>query len=252
MDTTVIIHIYNEEYMLPFWLKHHKNIFNHGIIIDYRSTDNSINICKEICPTWDIITTRNEMFDAKNVDLEVMDIEDKISGIKICLNVTEFLFTLKPLIHYFKEDESLSYAIKVTSPYSVNTYYPENNHELFEDMLNEDVFCHNDRDYRQLHNFGNGAYSRGRHATSNPITNNDIELHIIWTGYYPFNELVLKRKLQIKNNIPESDKKLGIGYQHLFDADTIMSVIKEKADSGWPLKHINPSLYKMLELYLTF
>ena len=119
-------------------------------------------------------------------------------------------------------------------------------------MLNEDVFCHNDRDYRQLHNFGNGAYSRGRHATSNPITNNDIELHIIWTGYYPFNELVLKRKLQIKNNIPESDKKLGIGYQHLFDADTIMSVIKEKADSGWPLKHINPSLYKMLELYLTF
>ena len=27
-------HIYNEEYLLPFWLNHHKNIFDHGVIID--------------------------------------------------------------------------------------------------------------------------------------------------------------------------------------------------------------------------
>jgi hypothetical protein len=60
INSTVIIHIYNEEYLLPFWLNHHKNIFNHGIIID-----NSINICKEICPT------RNPDFGHLNVDLEV-------------------------------------------------------------------------------------------------------------------------------------------------------------------------------------
>jgi len=33
-------HIYNEEYLLPFWLKHHKKIFDHGVIIDNFSTDN--------------------------------------------------------------------------------------------------------------------------------------------------------------------------------------------------------------------
>jgi hypothetical protein len=32
---TVISHIFNEEYLLPFWLEHHRTIFDHGIIIDY-------------------------------------------------------------------------------------------------------------------------------------------------------------------------------------------------------------------------
>lgn len=67
MNSTVLIHIYNEEYLLPFWLNHHKNIFNHGIIIDYRSTDKSIEIYKQICPNWDIIISRNLYFTAIDV-----------------------------------------------------------------------------------------------------------------------------------------------------------------------------------------
>lgn len=34
---TVLMHIYNEEYLLPFWLNHHKNIFDHGVIVNYDS-----------------------------------------------------------------------------------------------------------------------------------------------------------------------------------------------------------------------
>ena len=56
---TVISHIYNEEYLLPFWLQYHSKIFNDGIIIDYYSTDNSINIINKICPNWKIIKTKN-------------------------------------------------------------------------------------------------------------------------------------------------------------------------------------------------
>lgn len=59
MDTTktyLFAHIKNEEDLLPQWLNHHKNMFDHGVIIDYGSTDNSINIIKEICPTWSIIS----------------------------------------------------------------------------------------------------------------------------------------------------------------------------------------------------
>ena len=91
MKKTVICHFYNEQYLLPAWLKHHKNIFDHGILIDYHSTDNSVEICKKICPEWQVITSRNTCFDAQSVDREVMDLERDLQGWRMCLNVTEFL-----------------------------------------------------------------------------------------------------------------------------------------------------------------
>lgn len=92
MKLTLISHIYNEEYLLPFWLNYHKNIFDYGIIINYDSTDKSLAIIKEICPEWSIINSRNKYYIPHEVDNEVMDIEKKIDGYKICLNVTEYLF----------------------------------------------------------------------------------------------------------------------------------------------------------------
>ena len=91
INATVLCHFYNEEYLLPFWLKHHHSIFTHGIMIDYHSTDKSVEIIKELCPTWEIRTTKNEMFDAYLVDKEVMEIEETLIGFKIVLNVTEFI-----------------------------------------------------------------------------------------------------------------------------------------------------------------
>ena len=91
MKKTIISHFYNEEHLLPWFLLHHKEIFDHGVMIDYHSTDNSVNIIKEICPTWDIITSRNLDFQAESVDLEVNDIERQINGWKVCLNTTEHL-----------------------------------------------------------------------------------------------------------------------------------------------------------------
>ena len=41
---TIITNIFNEEYLLPFWLDYHRRIFDHGIVIDYDSTDRSIEI----------------------------------------------------------------------------------------------------------------------------------------------------------------------------------------------------------------
>ena len=248
INSTVITHIYNEEYLLPFWLNHHKNIFNHGIIIDYRSTDNSINICKEICPTWEIRTTRNASFEALKVDSEVMDIENTLSGIKMVLNVTEFLFTLKPLQDYFN-DNSISYSVMTTSPYSLNNYYPTNNQELFKNLLNDDIKYHNDRGTRLLHNYNNGLYEVGRHETrhSNVLVNN--ELQIIWLGFFPLNEFTLKRKLQIKDNIPESDRVIGAGFQHLWDKEKMSNTNLEKFNSGLPLQKINIDLFQLLMNY---
>ena len=47
---TIIGTFYNEEYLLPYWLKHHTRLFDHGILINWGSTDNSVEIIKRYAP----------------------------------------------------------------------------------------------------------------------------------------------------------------------------------------------------------
>ena len=88
---TILSHFYNEEYLLPWWLNHHKKYFDHGIMVNYNSTDNSVKIIKEICPTWEIIDSENKFFDADLVNFEMQKIESTFDGWRIVLNTTEFL-----------------------------------------------------------------------------------------------------------------------------------------------------------------
>ena len=74
MKPTLVSHFYNEDYLMPWWLEHHKDMFDHGIMIDYSSTDNSVDIIKEICPHWEIRQSRNQFFGAREIDAEVEDI----------------------------------------------------------------------------------------------------------------------------------------------------------------------------------
>ena len=103
---TLISHIFNEEYLLPFWLEHHSQIFDHGIIIDYCSTDRSVEIINKICPKWKVVKTKNlnqngtPNFQAKLIDIEVNEIESTIDGYKMCLNATEFLICSNNSIMY--------------------------------------------------------------------------------------------------------------------------------------------------------
>jgi len=95
---TVITHFYNEEYLLPWWINHHKKLFDYGILIDYNSTDRSYEICKELCPPhWKIVKSVNEDFEPVPLDKEVMIYENNVDGFKIALTVTEFLITPIPL-----------------------------------------------------------------------------------------------------------------------------------------------------------
>ena len=48
---TLITHFYNEEYLLPFWIKHHRDVFDNAILINYRSTYNSDRLIKKLAPS---------------------------------------------------------------------------------------------------------------------------------------------------------------------------------------------------------
>jgi hypothetical protein len=244
--TTLLTNIYNEEYLLPFWLEHHKNMFDDLIIIDYYSTDRSMEICKEYWPNAFILTTKNADFDATNIDKEFMELEERIDGIKIVLNTTEFLILNKPIKELFADTpDKISLAITAVSPYSKQTFLPETNTELFTNLLTNDVvFCH-DRGDRQIHTYSNGAYEPGRHYTKNiSVPTNDA--HIVWLGYYPMNDMLLQRKMQIGPRVSSHDRQWGWGDQHNFSKEKLLKLNEERASTGIPLKVINRDLYTLL------
>jgi hypothetical protein len=258
MQTTVITHIYNEEYLLPFWLTHHKKIFDNGIIIDYRSTDRSLEICRTICPDWKIVTTRNSCFGAMEVDREVMDIEESIDGIKMVLNTTEFLLCNRPLKEIFQRHavsclatafqsftQPVAFRAPVIAPYTTDDTYPSTLKELFTGSLTASYHTQQWMDGRYVHSYKNGNYNLGRH-TIRYMFYDRSELFVLWCGFYPMNEHQMARKLQIKNNIPESDKQNGFGFQHLYDYDKIKSVQREKYASGKPLQELDHHAYNIL------
>lgn len=224
---TVISHFYNEEYLLPWWLKQHKKIFDHGILVNYNSTDRSVEIIREICPDWQIIDSENAEFCANACDQEIMKIENTISDYKICLNITEMLTKNKGA-----DDKNLEdYLSSSTSCYpilranmvdenpSIDVTYDDDLFEIKNWGILGDIGLH--PPHRYLHNHLNGDYSIGRHSTNLPTTDNNIPYTIYWYGFAPWNEKLIKRKTQIQSRIPEHNKQAGMGYQHLWDINKL-------------------------------
>ena len=87
----VIAPFRNEEYLLPFWLKHHREIFDHGVMIDYHSTDASADIVRSLVPDWELVPARYPRWDPIDEDFERMTHEARFQAWKIGLNITEFL-----------------------------------------------------------------------------------------------------------------------------------------------------------------
>ena len=212
---TIISHIYNEEYLLPYWLNHHKKYFRHGIIIDYCSTDSSIEIIKSICPSWEIVKTRNSDFDAKNIDEEVMDIEKTIGGPRICLNTTEFLVG-----DYSKiRNELIIPSVVMVDKVNEGSEFSN----LLDDRTNGIPYDKNQiRGCRCLHT-GNVRYGLGRHF-HHPNTDDFL---VLWYGFSPYNKQSIKRKLQIQDKISARDRSMGHGHQHITNEESLNKVFLE-------------------------
>jgi hypothetical protein len=232
IKTYVFSHIKNEEDLLPQWLNHHKHMFDHGVIIDFGSTDNSINIIKEICPTWDIISPTEPFGSCVNC---IQSIEEKYSGWKIALNTTEFLFIddLKKFIVDFEikhpdligircrgcvlvdDNDMYNKDIPILKQ-KTNGYFEEDTEYLIDKKYISEQPIHTEEEFikktaihisigidgrsRLLHKALNGAYTQGRHASHhlNVFPRNigfckDSELIICWLGYSP--SLIYKKRL---------------------------------------------------------
>ena len=209
---SVICHFFNEEYLLPWWLNHHKKYFDYGLMTNYASTDRSVEIIKEICPDWQVVDSVNPEFDAAECDIEIEYYEEQIPGWKIALNVTEFLVGKYSLL----TDEKSPKKIFIPSFYFVdesdNTVV-ESNKPLHEQLSNGIDFVDNPmiRKLRCLHNH-QIKYVPGRHFSNFDDTTDDFV--IFNYGFSPMNADLISRKLQIQHRIPESDKRKNWGSEH--------------------------------------
>ena len=228
---TVICHFYNEEFLMPWWCKHHKQIFDHGIMIDYRSTDRSVDIIKKICPDWEIVTTKNEFFDSTPIDAEVMEIEKKLEGWRIALNVTEFLYGNTD--HLISKDEMTQFLIgnyvfvDMEDPAKGPTYllhdYPlhAQRHWGFDPNTGDGQMPGGAmrRTNRSIHNFP-VQYKGGRHFGKTKRSFDD--LMIFYYGWCYTKEQGIERKTQILPKIHETNSP------HHRTKDQFLSELREQ------------------------
>ena len=221
MASTVIAHIYNEEYILPWWLEHHKKIFDHGIIIDYASTDKSLEIIKEICPTWEVVQSKNAEFNARLVDVEVLEYERKIEGWRICLNVTEFLVGdySKFLVDTIRSTQHL---IPTITFWDWNPDGELDKTKPLWEQKKQGIHYKTDfmaRRARSLHNVKTMEYDVGRHFASF----NNEEMMIFHYANCIASKGMLDRRLQIQTKVPEHDRIRGWGSHHYHGPNGVMT-----------------------------
>jgi hypothetical protein len=224
---TVICHVFNEDLLLPYWVRHHRELFDHGILIDYASTDRTVDVWRELAPaSWQVVPSRNRDFAGRTIDDEVMDYERlRAPGWTVTLNVTEFLVhedlrsyladlheSMRPFtgciaLHSYVMVDALAREAAYDRPLDERPLWEQRWHG-YRDPARV-------RGARFMHAQRDGAYGPGRHSTKHAWTPapGDAPL-ILWWGWSPWPH-VRARRLQIQTRIPQSDLKLGRGVQHV-------------------------------------
>lgn len=210
----IISSFYNEEYLLPWWLDHHKDMFEHGILFNYFSKDKSVEIIKRICPSWEVRNTRNKDWDPQTNDQEFMDAEKEVSGYKITLTTTEFLVGSLPKL----AKDPTTYKIPIVRMVDSN---PDEKPFYGMSLLKQKNMGFLDRSFRKrfLHNHPDGAYSVGRDRTSHKKT--PVPMWIYKYVFSPWTKEMKARRLQMKTHMSHEHLIRGWGRQHKHSRESL-------------------------------
>lgn len=240
MKKVLFTHIYNEEYLLPFWIKQHRDLFDHLVVVDRFSTDNSRDIIGDMWPGAEIHTSAYPQFDGLKTDYEMIQHEVRFEGCwKLILNATEFVASDQLDRCIIKTEESGRLGLLFQGAVMIDTepdIQPSCEKKLTEQKYSgvyeadfdykafgEPVYMRLSNRSRLLHRAYYGCYGPGRHQTALPATK-DIpryELSLWWYAFSPMNPQNIARKVQIGQAIPTEDVQRGWGAAHLAKADEI-------------------------------
>jgi hypothetical protein len=239
MSIGIVIHFYNEEFLLPFWIEQHKLIADEVIFINHQSTDKSLEIIRDnILPGWKVVDSTLNNFDASQTDVEAIYYERSLkTDIKIILNATEFLFADKNWILEWFAEHGPDSAARVRSISMIDNHFIDGQIQMpldkylwkninygsifnFDDGAN---FSIGDRLPRFMHSCATIDYDLGRHRLWHNDIRNMSDAFILWFGFAPWPN-VIDRKLQIQQRMPESDKIAHLGIQHIVDEEKLNEI----------------------------
>lgn len=221
--TLLISHFFNEEFLLPYWIMHHAPMFDEVILINYSSTDSSVELIKKLAPKhWRIVDSRNEFFDAVACDDEVFDVgkmyPDDIW--KIALTTTEFIVwpDMKKDLDLTPEDISC-YRLHNVAMVGDDSVPLNPNLPLVQQRCKYGERQTYDRFIHRYTNHLSKYYSPGRHFVHGPSVS-AMNAMLFKYLYTPWPES-LERKLQIGARQPEKDIIKGFGYHHQYSKEKI-------------------------------
>ena len=234
---------------MPYWLRHHYPLFDHGVLIDYASTDGSADIARTLAPGWEVRPSRNVWFDARDVDAEVMDIEREFSGWKLVLNTTEFVLC-HDLPLYVSSMEKYQPAVHGVWGFDFTMVDPLTER----DVVVTDVPLYFQKRWgyhgsgtrsRILHRCLDGRYDTGRHTCG--IAGKTLEdgFFIAWFGWSPMRYLS-DRKLQIQHRVPQRDRDAGLSHHHIVTSAQLESRYCEEAARAYDLWERHPTFRDVL------
>lgn len=230
---------FNEELLLPYWIRHHAPMFDMAILIDYNSTDQSLDIIRrEALKGWRVVRTPNKNFDAEMADKELMDYEAMYpKAWKIVLTTTEFLvhsnlramlaeaennrstmaFRFRSLIMTGNDSVPFKRNMPLLKQRSQYAYNPNQPNEKFGITIYS----------RYLHRYPFARYDIGRHNLRAMSWQWASVGFIAKYTYTPWPE-VINRKLQIRARIPTSDFHRGLSFHHDITLDRLKHIKKKR------------------------
>lgn len=207
----LISHFLNEELLLPYWLRHHIPMFDHGIMVDYGSTDASLEIIRQLAPHWEIRRTQVQEFREPQVGQEIQQIEAELphGSWKTVLNTTEFLVCpdLRQFVQRFDREFPSLPGFRATGVVMVDSeeeqYRPltddalllQRTHGIMEQQGYRNVVTgrYGPSRCRFIHRLAAGGYRTGRHTTVyqyelSPIDEKykpGLQIRNDWSGIHP-------------------------------------------------------------------
>lgn len=239
---SLISHIRNEALLLPHWIAHHAPMFDAVTIIDYASTDDSLDIIRTLAPHWRIVRSQNVDFDANDADFEVMQIEFHTPGWKLALNTTEFLVApqLRALLRVAENDHFhglTGQAYELIDKPGIGFAGLQPGVPLLQQLhfgKADDPVRSTRR--RLLHRWRTGGYAVGRHSWMRGPTATSVDLMYVALTYAPWDERMIERKLAIGRQISAHDRAKGLGFHHLRDAASLQRDFEAAAATATDLR----------------
>jgi hypothetical protein len=270
----LISHIRNEEYMLQWWIPHHLQKFDEVVIINYGSTDNTVDMIREMAPHWHIVDAWDEKFDCFRCDEQIFSLEQQIQQqypgtFTIALTITEFLVGNTKFLDretgrhekyilacqmcdrdeemYVEPDPNIPLIKQRTFGYP--EFYDEtvkNDQQIYEQPIWKNFetgeyhvgwFSDLKVSPRYQRCIRNGAYSTydiGRHYWRENI---ERRLKIACYYYSPITKKMIERKCRVQDNLNQQNIDDKFAYQHVgLTEETILRRMKHIRSFGRDLR----------------